>query len=103
MNATSSKSARWFLKVVALAALAVALAACSSSSNSKSSTATPAASASSTPGATTASPVATTRAASSGPRPNVLFILTDDMRYDDMQYLPQIKQLIGDQGMTFDN
>jgi hypothetical protein len=32
-----------------------------------------------------------------------LFILTDDMRYDDMQYLPQIKQLIGDQGMTFDN
>ncbi len=36
-------------------------------------------------------------------KPNVLFVLTDDMRLDDLQYLPQIRQLIGDQGMTFDN
>lgn len=35
-------------------------------------------------------------------KPNVLFVLTDDMRLDDMQYLPRIKQLIGDRGMTFD-
>src|SRR5262249_42979747 len=38
-----------------------------------------------------------------GKKPNVLFVLTDDMRFDDLQYLPQIKSLIGDQGMTFDN
>jgi hypothetical protein len=37
------------------------------------------------------------------PGNNVLFVLTDDMRFDDMQYLPQVRQLIGDQGMTFDN
>jgi arylsulfatase A-like enzyme len=36
-------------------------------------------------------------------RPNVLFVLTDDMRLDDLQYVPQIRQLIGGQGMTFDN
>lgn len=35
--------------------------------------------------------------------PNVLFILTDDQRLDDMQYLPQVVQLIGAQGMTFDD
>jgi arylsulfatase A-like enzyme len=36
-------------------------------------------------------------------KPNVLFVLTDDMRFDDLQYLPHIRQLIGDQGMTFDD
>jgi len=36
-------------------------------------------------------------------KPNVLLVLTDDMRIDDMQYLPRIKQLIGDGGMTFDD
>lgn len=38
-----------------------------------------------------------------GGQPNVLFVLTDDMRIDDLQYMPQVQQLIGDQGMTFDN
>jgi arylsulfatase A-like enzyme len=33
----------------------------------------------------------------------VLFVLTDDMRLDDLQHMPQVKQLIGDQGMTFDD
>ncbi|HTE83331.1 MAG TPA: sulfatase [Dehalococcoidia bacterium] len=36
-------------------------------------------------------------------RSNVLFVLTDDMRLDDMQYLPQVQQLVGSQGVTFDN
>ena len=35
--------------------------------------------------------------------PNVLFVLTDDMRLDDMQYLPQVAQLVGAQGITFDD
>jgi N-acetylglucosamine-6-sulfatase len=38
-----------------------------------------------------------------GAKPNVLFVLTDDMRFDDLQYMPTVRQLIGDQGATFDN
>jgi N-acetylglucosamine-6-sulfatase len=34
--------------------------------------------------------------------PNVLFVLTDDMRLDDLQHLPHIRQVIGEEGMTFD-
>ncbi len=43
--------------------------------------------------------------AKSGPdhKPNVLFVLTDDMRLDDLQYVPQIHKLVGGGGMTFDN
>jgi len=33
----------------------------------------------------------------------VLFVLTDDMRLDDLQYMPQVRQLVGDEGATFDN
>jgi arylsulfatase A-like enzyme len=36
-------------------------------------------------------------------KPNVLFVLTDDMRLDDLQYVPQIRKLVGDRGMTFDD
>ena len=43
------------------------------------------------------------RGLGAGAQPNVLFVLTDDMRLDDLQYLPQIQQLVGEQGMTFDN
>ena len=46
---------------------------------------------------------ASTGSSSRATKPNVLFVLTDDMRFDDMQYLPQVRQLIGDAGMTFDN
>ncbi len=37
-----------------------------------------------------------------GAKPNVLFVLTDDMRYDDLQYMPQTRKLVGDAGLTFD-
>lgn len=36
-------------------------------------------------------------------RPNFLIILTDDQRYDTLQYMPQTKQKIFDQGVTFDH
>lgn len=39
----------------------------------------------------------------SNSRPNVVFVLTDDMRLDDLAYMPHVKQLIGDQGTTFTN
>ncbi len=34
-------------------------------------------------------------------RPNFLIILTDDQRYDTMQYMPKTRSLIFDQGATF--
>ena len=33
--------------------------------------------------------------------PNVLVFLTDDMRKDDLSYLPHVRELLIDQGMTF--
>src|SRR3712207_6084043 len=34
-------------------------------------------------------------------KPNFVFILTDDMRYDDLAYMPKTSTLLGKQGMTF--
>src|SRR5829696_4364722 len=36
-------------------------------------------------------------------QPNVIFILTDDMRKDDLQYMPKTKNLLQSRGMTFQN
>jgi len=36
-------------------------------------------------------------------RPNFLVIVTDDQRYDTMQYMPQTQSLIFDQGVAFSN
>jgi len=36
-------------------------------------------------------------------RPNVLVLETDDQTLAEMEVLPNVKQLIGDQGVTFDN
>jgi N-acetylglucosamine-6-sulfatase len=34
-------------------------------------------------------------------KPNFVFILADDMRYDDFSYMPKTRNLISSQGMTF--
>src|SRR5581483_11307399 len=34
---------------------------------------------------------------------NVLFVLTDDMRLDELQYMPHVRQLVAEQGMSFDS
>ena len=36
-------------------------------------------------------------------RPNVLMIMVDDMRTDELQWMPNVQQLIGKQGVTFTN
>jgi N-acetylglucosamine-6-sulfatase len=36
-------------------------------------------------------------------KPNIVFILADDMRKDDLQYMPQTTALLKDQGMRFQN
>ena len=34
-------------------------------------------------------------------RPNILLIIADDMRYDQLQYMPNVRRLIADEGRTF--
>ena len=41
--------------------------------------------------------------AAPAPRPNVLVLETDDQTLAEMQVLPNVRRLIGDQGVTFDN
>jgi arylsulfatase A-like enzyme len=36
-------------------------------------------------------------------RPNIVFILTDDMRKDDLRYMPQTRALLQGEGMSFEN
>src|SRR5215204_3317272 len=36
-------------------------------------------------------------------QPNIVFILTDDMRKDDLKYMPKTKALLQNAGMTFEN
>ncbi len=43
------------------------------------------------------------QAAPPAQRPNVLVLETDDQTLAEMQVLPNVKRLIGDQGVTFDN
>src|SRR5436189_4617490 len=70
-------SSRWPLLAVAVAVLA---ASCSSGNSS-----------------------AKPDSSSPPSKPNVLFVLTDDMRLADLEYMPQVRSLIAEQGMTFDD
>jgi N-acetylglucosamine-6-sulfatase len=36
-------------------------------------------------------------------KPNIVFVLTDDMRKDDLEYMPKTKKLLQARGMTFQN
>jgi N-acetylglucosamine-6-sulfatase len=36
-------------------------------------------------------------------KPNIVFILADDMRKDDLKYMPKTRSALGDKGMTFSN
>jgi arylsulfatase A-like enzyme len=36
-------------------------------------------------------------------KPNIVFILADDMRRDDPTYMPKTRSLLGDKGMSFSN
>jgi len=43
------------------------------------------------------------KAQSAPARPNFVFILTDDMRKDDLAYMPKTRSLLGGGGMSFEN
>src|SRR5829696_7776287 len=34
-------------------------------------------------------------------KPNIVFILADDMRKDDLKYMPKTRSVLGDKGMNF--
>ena len=36
-------------------------------------------------------------------KPNIVFILADDMRKDDLKYMPKTRSVLGDKGMNFSN
>src|ERR671912_207710 len=36
-------------------------------------------------------------------RPNFVFILTDDLDSESVQYMPKVQELLGGRGVTFDN
>jgi N-acetylglucosamine-6-sulfatase len=41
--------------------------------------------------------------AQTAPKPNIVFILTDDMRKDDLAYMPKTRSLLEGKGMSFKN
>jgi arylsulfatase A-like enzyme len=53
------------------------------------------------PGSEASSP--TPRSARVDQRPNVVLILTDDMRTDELQFMPNVRRLLGAEGVTFTN
>jgi N-acetylglucosamine-6-sulfatase len=36
-------------------------------------------------------------------KPNIVFVLTDDMRKDDLRFVPETRRLVGNPGMEFEN
>jgi arylsulfatase A-like enzyme len=43
------------------------------------------------------------QSAASGTKPNVLVVMTDDMRHDDVKYMPHVRQFIQSRGTDFRN
>ena len=43
------------------------------------------------------------RAAAAPARPNIVFILTDDQRWDELGFMPQVQSLLQARGATFTN
>lgn len=90
MTAKTDRAAALLLALVA--ALALTLLSVTSTGTQEATAAEPAA---------TAEPAVGPPASTS--RPNVLFILVDDMREDQLRFMPHVQKLIADQGTTFDN
>ena len=42
-------------------------------------------------------------APSSSSRPNIVTVVTDDMRTDDLRWMPNVRKLVEDQGLDFRN
>jgi N-acetylglucosamine-6-sulfatase len=51
----------------------------------------------------TASAPETSLAQTTDPRPNIVFVLTDDMRADDLRFMPRTRKLLAERGVRFSN
>src|SRR5215207_2263776 len=47
--------------------------------------------------------VPTTESLTAPAKPNIVFILTDDMRKDDLKYMPKTRNLLSERGKYFEN
>ena len=56
-----------------------------------------------TPPVTDITPPPPTTTAAPQSRPNVLVIETDDMRTDDLRFMPHVRRLVRDRGLSFEN
>lgn len=90
MNSIKSRL-RAYRTITFAALLALVLSACDTL---PSNTPTPGGNAAATP---------TNGTAPTANKPNIVFILTDDLDYSEYSMFPQIKSLLTDQGTTFDN
>ena len=93
MSVSASRQRPRFVAVSLVVVLAL-LSGASACSSSRSSTG---------PGSTTSASGPTVSSGSLGGHHNIVFILTDDMAMAELPYMPHARQLIGDQGATFDN
>ncbi|MEP7200510.1 MAG: sulfatase, partial [Chloroflexota bacterium] len=84
--------------------IAFALAACDAAASAPTTVITTVATPTKAAVAATAAPAGgATSAPVSTARPNILFILTDDMAYSDLAFMPKLKSLIIEQGTAFSN
>ena len=54
-------------------------------------------------GAVLVEPVPRPAKAPPGPKPNVVLIVTDDQRWDTLMMMPNVRKLLGNEGVTFEN
>ena len=88
--------------LMALAALVVTTTVACGSGGPATSTRRAAVAAPGTPSAVTTTPDGGTTS-TSAQRPNLLVIETDDMRWDDLRWMPSVRRLIQRRGLSFEN
>lgn len=90
---------RLLLAILVAALVAAAVVLVPTRASSPGSTVTPR----TKPAAAPVGPPAATPPASSAPRPNVLLVMMDDMRWDELRYMPNTRKYIKDRGLSFAN
>ncbi|GGF47601.1 hypothetical protein GCM10011519_22060 [Marmoricola endophyticus] len=89
--------------VVVLALAASVLAIRDATAQGGSAPAPPTATATSRATFQTTSPEPSPAVARPGPRPNVMVVMLDDMRFDELRFLPRTRAFVQDRGLTFTN
>ena len=91
------------LAVVALVCLLVGFAFATDGDAGDPPPASPSGSSDAAGAATTSAPSASGPSTAPRPRPNIVFVLTDDLDSSLVQYMPKLNQFVRDEGLQFDN